>query len=259
MAVLAIEGLSSAPYGSPLLQDIQLQLEAGEVLGLIGPNGSGKSSLLHTIAGGLPAPGESIKLRGCALQDRDPRDRARALSMQTQHASLNFPFTVEDVVLMGRIPHASGIDCDRHVLEDVLAATDTVLLRDRPYTQLSGGEKQRVQLARAVAQVWRAEDAPCRLLLLDEPSSALDLPHQRMVLDLVGTLSASGCAVIVSSHDFNLLAARCHHLLVLQDGHQHSIGSPAEVLTPAMFAEVFGADVLVEQHPRHDNPLVIPL
>ena len=259
MAVLAIDRLSSAPYGQPLLQGIDLQLDAGDVLGMIGPNGSGKSSLLHTIAGGLPADSGTVSLNQTPLGDWDLNSRARALSMQTQHAGLNFPFSVEEVVLMGRIPHASGIRCDREILEEVLSLTDTDYLRDRPYTQLSGGEKQRVQLARAVAQVWRAEDAPCRLLLLDEPNSALDLPHQQMVLDLVARLSSNGCAVVISSHDFNLLALRSDHLLVLQCGQQYSLGTPAEVLTPEMFAEVFSAEVLIEQHPRGETPLVVPL
>lgn len=259
MSVLAIDSLHSAPYGRPLLNGIHLQLEAGQVLGMIGPNGSGKSSLLHSIAGGLPVPPGAIRLGDAPIETWDPTGRARALAMQMQHASLNFPFTVEEVVLMGRIPHASGSNCDRRVLEDVLSLTDTAFLRERPYTQLSGGEKQRVQLARTLAQVWRAEDAPCRLLLLDEPSSALDLPHQRMVLDLVGQLSATGCAVVLSSHDFNLLAPRCDQLLVLQHGRQHSLGPPREVLNPSMFAEVFSAQVVIQQHPHGDTPLVVPL
>jgi iron complex transport system ATP-binding protein len=259
MSVLAIDQLHSAPYGQPLLQGISLELAPGEVVGLLGPNGAGKSSLLHTIAGGLPGGERHVQLGGRPLADWSPLERARRLAMQTQHPSLNFPFSVAEVVLMGRIPHASGRDCDHTILEQVLAGTDTADLARRPYTQLSGGEKQRVQLARCVAQVWRKQDAPCRLLLLDEPSSALDLAHQRMVMDLVNTLSDSGCAVLMASHDVNLLASRCDRLLVLQSGRQHSYGTPADVLTPETFAAVFGAEVLVQPHPRRDTPMVLPL
>lgn len=259
MTVLSVDHLRSAPYGQPLLDGISLQLDAGEVLGLLGPNGAGKSSLLHTIAGGLPGGEQCIRLGGRSAADWSALERARCLAMQTQHPSLNFPFSVADVVLMGRIPHASGHDCDQHILEQVFASTDTAGLARRPYTQLSGGEKQRVQLARCVAQVWREQDAPCRLLLLDEPSSALDLAHQRMVMDLVQTLGDGGCAIIMASHDVNLLASRCDRLLLLQSGRQHSYGTPAEVLTPQMFATVFGAEVLVQLHPRRGTPVVLPL
>lgn len=259
MTVLAVDRLSSAPYGQALLQGISLQLAAGEVLGLLGPNGAGKSSLLHTIAGGLPGGASRILLGGRPQADWAPVEKARALAMQTQHPSLNFPFTVAEVVLMGRIPHASGRDCDEAIVAEVLACTDTAGLASRPYTQLSGGEKQRVQLARCLAQVWRQQDSPCRLLLLDEPSSALDLAHQRMVMELVTTLSGSGCAVVIASHDVNLLASLCTRLLVLQSGRQYSYGTAAEVLTPDMFAAVFQADVQVQSHPRRGTPMVLPL
>lgn len=259
MSVLAVDQLTSAPYGHPLLADIDLQLADGEVLGLLGPNGAGKSSLLHTIAGGLPGGDGHIRLGGRPLATWSPVERARSLAMQTQHPSLNFPFSVAEVVLMGRIPHASGRDCDQQIVNEVLASTDTADLAARPYTQLSGGEKQRVQLARCLTQVWRAQDAPCRLLLLDEPSSALDLAHQHMVMNLVDRLSEGGCAVIMASHDINLLAAHCDRLLVMQRGRQHSYGDVTEVLTPAMFATVFNAEVHVQAHPRRGTPMVVPL
>jgi heme transport system ATP-binding protein len=257
MDLLQVNAASAAPYGEPLLHKIDFRLPAGKVLGLIGPNGCGKSTLLHTIAGGISLDTGSIELQGKPLRAWPQLERARSLAMQVQHAALNFPFTVEEVVLLGRIPHASGASCDHQIVQEVLAATDTLSLCRRPYTQLSGGEKQRVQLARAVAQVWRSEDAPARLLLLDEPNSALDLAHQRMVLDLVARLARDGCAVILATHDFNLLSAHADSLLVLQDGRQHSFGAPPEVISPEMFAQVFGVEVLVQNHPTSGRPMVI--
>ncbi|TGD74689.1 heme ABC transporter ATP-binding protein [Mangrovimicrobium sediminis] len=259
MNALEVSALGAAPYGPPLLHGIDFRLASGEVLGLIGPNGAGKSSLLHCLAGGVGTSGGSIRLAGRELRDWPREARARALAMQTQHASLNFPFTVAEVIQLGRIPHASGRAADRAILEEVLAATDTAALRERRYTQLSGGERQRVQLARAVAQVWRAQDAPTRLLLLDEPSAALDPAHQHMVLDVVARVAAEGCAVVIASHDFNLLAARADHLLVMQDGAQVACGEPATVLTPALFTAVFGIQVQILSHPVSQRPLVVQL
>lgn len=257
MVVLKLDGLGASPWGPPLLHNINLQLEEGQLLALIGPNGAGKSSLLHAVASGLAIDSGEIELDGRSLGDWPHRERARALSLQTQHSALNFPFTVEEVVLLGRIPHHSGSAIDRQILDEVLDATDTTTLRHRLFTQLSGGEKQRVQLARAVAQVWRRVDSNCRLLLLDEPSSALDLSHQRMVLNLVRRLAQSGVAVIISTHDFNLVAAGADQVLVLRQGAQHSCGTPAEVLRPEMFSHVFDVDVLLQTHPENGSPLVI--
>lgn len=257
MSLLTVSRVCAAPYGVPLLQNIEFSLQAGQVLGLIGPNGAGKSTLLHAVAGGVALDSGQVLLNNMPLAGYGREQRARALAMQTQHAALNFPFSVEEVILLGRMPHASGSEMDRSILEEVLRATDTLPLRQRPYTQLSGGEKQRVQLARTLAQLWRAEDSPGRLLLLDEPNSALDLAHQRMVMTRVDELAASGCAVIVATHDFNLLAAHADQLLVLDDGRQHSYGSAESVLTQAMFAEVFQVDVMIERHPASGAPLVI--
>ncbi len=257
MAALIVEGLHAAPYGPALLRDIGFQLEPGEVLGLIGPNGAGKSSLVHCIAGGLPVTRGSIRFAGQDLAQWQAPERARAIAVQTQHSSLNFPFSVEEVILLGRIPHASGRSADLAVLEEVLEATDTASLRRRSYTQLSGGERQRVQLARTVAQVWRREDAGQRLLMLDEPSAALDPAHQRMVLQVVARVAADGCSVIIASHDFNLLASRVDRLLVMREGGQFAFGPPEAVLTPAVFEQVFDIPALVLPHPVSGRPMVV--
>ncbi len=137
MPVLELQGLSAAPWGVPLLRDIELQLRAGELLALIGPNGAGKSSLLHVIAGGHPVSSGAIRLGGRALVEWTREQRARSLALQSQHSALNFPFTVEEVILLGRLPHASGRACDGAILDEVLAATDTAALRRRLFTQLS--------------------------------------------------------------------------------------------------------------------------
>jgi iron complex transport system ATP-binding protein len=257
MGGLKLEEICASPWGKPLLSGIDFELPPGQVLGLIGPNGAGKSSLLHCIAGGIATSAGQLLLDDVPLARLKPLQRARSIAMQVQHSVLNFPFSVEEVILLGRTPHACGHDCDRKILDEVMAATDTSGLRHRPYTQLSGGEKQRVQLARAVAQVWREEDAAQRLLLLDEPNSALDLSHQQMVLELIRQLAGSGCAVVLASHDFNLLSPNADQLLVLQRGRQVAHGRPSEVLTSAMFSEVFAVQVHIEPHPRNGAPQVM--
>ena len=257
MTTLSIQSLYAAPYGTPLLENIDLELEAGQVLGVIGPNGAGKSSLLHCIAGGLPAKSGRILFDGSSLDALTSQRRARCTAMQVQHSALNFPFSVEEVILLGRTPHASGQRRDRLILDEVMLATDTADLAHRPYTQLSGGEKQRVQLARAVAQVWREEDASHRLLLLDEPNSALDLSPQRMVLEVVRQMAATGCTVLMATHDFNLLSPHADRLLVMQNGKQYGYGTPEEVLRARMFKEVFAVDVSIQQRPGSMAPLVI--
>ncbi len=161
-------------------------------------------------------------------------------------------------MLLGRTPHQTGIEEDRSVAERSMAATDVLGLRHRPYTQLSGGEKQRVQLARVLAQA----DAPIgssRLLLLDEPTAALDLQHQRLVASVLRSLGDEGCAIVIVMHDFNLLGAIADQLLVLRAGGVAAQGTAKDVMTPDIFARVFDVEVVVSAHPVTGRPLVITL
>ncbi len=255
--VLEILSGGAAPWGRPLLHDIVLSLPPGCILGVLGPNGAGKSTLLHTLAGGLPLSGGELSLGGKPLADWDRLRRARALSLLAQAAPLNFPFAVEEVVQLGRIPHQSGAATDRQIVTEVMAATDTRALSGRLYTTLSGGEKQRVQLARAMAQVWRSKDSDPRLLLLDEPTSALDPAHQQLTLQCIRSLASSGCAVVLVMHDFNRVAEIADQITVLDGGRQVITDTPQAVLTSAMFSSVFGVSTQIETHPVSGRPLVI--
>jgi heme transport system ATP-binding protein len=258
MALLDVAGLGAAPWGRPLLEAIDFQLAAGEILAVIGPNGAGKSSLLHTLAGGIPASTGSIRLQGRPLAHWPRLARARALALLPQQSPLAFPFSVEEVIQLGRSPHATGAAEDRAVLAAVMQATDTASLRQRLYTQLSGGERQRVQLARVLAQLWRPADSPVRLLLLDEPNSGLDLKHQQLMATTVSRLAAGGCAVVLIAHDFNFAARLAQRILVLQGGRQVALGTPAQVLTRDLFREVFEVDLQLGAHPDGGAPLVLP-
>lgn len=254
---VSLRDVAAAPWGQPLLHGVTLAVQPGAVLGILGPNGAGKSSLLHVIGGDIPATAGQLELGGQSLAGVKLRDRARSVAMLGQNTVLNFPFTVEEVVLLARIPHRSGAARDREIVAEVMTATDTECLRGRHYTALSGGEKQRVQLARALAQVWRAEDSRVRVLLLDEPTSALDPAHQQLVTCCVRRLAGEGCAVVVVMHDFNRLAELADEITVLANGRQVATGAPDAVLTPDMFASVFDVSILIERHPVSGLPLVV--
>jgi iron complex transport system ATP-binding protein len=254
---LALQSACAAPWGDELLSGIDFTLQPGQVMAILGPNGAGKTSLLNLLCGSVSPSAGALQLGGRPLAEWPVQQRARAMAVLPQQSSLNFPYTVEEVILLGRTPHGSGAAADRNVLDEVLQATDTGALRNRIYTQLSGGEKQRVQLARVFAQVWRAQDSDVRLLLLDEPTSALDLAHQQLIMASVGQLATQGCAVVMVLHDFNLAARYTDLCLVLDNGRQWQYGSPAQVLTPGMFRDVFGVKVTVTQHPDINVPLVI--
>ena len=255
MNVLVLDDASAAPWGPPLLEHISLALEPGQILGLAGPNGAGKSSLLRLIAGDIPLAGGQLLLGGRRHGEWQRRCLARQLAYLPQLSLLNFPYTVEEVVALGRIPHDTGASVDREIVSRVMAATDTSHLQDRLYTRLSGGERQRVQLARVFSQIW--DGGPGGLLLLDEPTTALDLSHQQLVLDAVRHLAAGGCAVVLAIHDLNLVAGQADRIAVLRRGSLAACGAPAEVFTEQLFRDVFDIEVLIRPHPERQQPLVI--
>lgn len=255
--VISLTSVSAAPWGEELLSGIDFQLERGQVLGILGPNGAGKTSLLNVLCGSVHLSSGELRLGDKALTDWPVRARACAQAVLPQQSSLNFPYTVEEVILLGRTPHSSGSAVDAQILNETLKATDTDDLRHRIYTQLSGGEKQRVQLARVFAQLWRPQDSDVRVLLLDEPTSALDLSHQQLIMASIRELAAQGCAVAMVLHDFNLAARYTDLCLVLHQGQQQVCGTPSDVLTPEMFRRVFDVEVTVTEHPAGGLPLVI--
>ncbi|MGI5425405.1 heme ABC transporter ATP-binding protein [Streptomyces sp. CA-179760] len=238
-----------------VLRGVDLTVRAGEVLALVGPNGAGKSTLLSALAADAPAAEGEVRVHGRPAADWPAPDLALRRAVLPQSAALSFPFTVEEVVRMGRAPHAastatSPADDDRAVAE-AMAATEVAGFASRPFSALSGGERARVALARVLAQ-----RAP--LLLLDEPTAALDLRHQELVLRLCRSRAHAGDAVVVVVHDLGLAAAYAHRVALLCAGRVAADGPPSEVLTEELLSEVYDQPVEVFPHPRAGALLVVP-
>ncbi len=253
--MLRVENLAVKRGPCTVLAEVDLTLQPGEVLGVLGPNGAGKSTLLGALSGELPAAQGQVWLGQQALADWEPTARAQRLAVLPQTSTLNFAFSVEAVVGMGRLPHASGQQRDAQIVAEALAAADASHLAGRSYLALSGGERQRVHLARVLAQLWPG--AAGQVLLLDEPTSMLDPLHQHTTLQAVRRFAEQGAAVLVIVHDLNLAARYCDRLLLLRQGRPYALGSPEQVLRAEPLHAVFGLEVLVQQHPERGHPLII--
>ena len=243
--------------GTPVLDQVDLRLEAGRMIGVIGPNGAGKSTLVKLLSRLLtPAQGH-VRLNGHSLTRWRPADLARVLAVVPQSPELPPTFTVWELVLMGRTPYMGWVgqesERDRIVARQAMEETGTYHLADRLISQLSGGERQRVVIARALAQ-------EPRVLLLDEPTAHLDINHQIETLSLIARLVMEReLAALAIFHDLNLAAQYCEELVLLDRGQIAAQGAPHDVLTPPMLRQVYGAEVIVGAHPQNGLPVVFPV
>nr|WP_254368187.1 heme ABC transporter ATP-binding protein [Paracoccus sp. Z118] len=226
-----------------VLSGIDLIARAGEVTAIIGPNGSGKTTLMRAITGELPSSGE-LSLNGRDIRSAPTRLMATMRAVLAQSTPLSFPFTVAEIVGLGA--EAGGETNARPVIGRALERVDLAGYGARLFQQLSGGEQQRVHLARVLAQAGSATgpDGP-RWLLLDEPVSSLDIGHQLMVMRLARAFASEGGGVVAVLHDLNLTAAHVDHVLLLQCGRVAASGAPAEVLTAPRLSVVYGCDLQV--------------
>jgi len=254
---LVAAGISLTLTGARLLDGIDLEIHPGQVTAVLGPNGAGKTSLLRLLSGELASDSGAVTLSGRPLAEWGHAERARSLAVLPQQSLLDFPFTAEEVVMLGRTPHATGAAMDREIVTRALKAVDLDYLARRDYTRLSGGEKQRVHLARVLAQIWDEERWTPRYLLLDEPTASFDLAHQRMTLDIVRDLAAQGVGVLMVLHDLNLAARCADQMVLMRCGTIAFSGDPEDVLTVAAIRDVFQVDVSIDRHPQHGGPLVI--
>jgi iron complex transport system ATP-binding protein len=237
-----------------ILSDINLTIAKGSFTGIIGPNGSGKTTLLKCLVKLLaPAAGE-IRLAGQKLAVLSTREIARMVGVVPQKWEASFPFKVEELVLMGRFPHLKHFHpentLDYQIAAEAMDLTQTLHLKDRPVTELSGGELQRVIIAQALAQ------SP-RILLLDEPTGALDIHHQLEILEVIKTLlEKRELTVVAVLHDLNLASHFCNQLVLLQQGLIFTTGTPETVLTETNLEQVYGTKVRISMDPITTKPFV---
>ena len=252
MSVLAARGLSVVLDGHRILTDVDLDVAAGELLALVGPNGAGKSTLLAVLAGDIAPATGSVTLEGRDLHDHPARELARHRAVQVQKQGLAFGFRVHEVVRMGRSPwhRTAREDDDDRVVAESMARADVADLAERMFPTLSGGEQARASFARLIAQ-----ETP--VLMLDEPTAALDIRHQETLLAEARRAAAAGAAVVVVLHDLSLAAAYADRVCVLSHGAVRADGPPADVLTPALLSEVYAHPVDVIEH--DGNLLVVPV
>lgn len=239
--------------GRRILHGVDVEARAGEVVALVGPNGAGKSTLLGVLSGDVALAGGGVEVDGRALDDWSHHELALRRAVLPQQVAVSFPFRVVDVVRMGRAPWAGtpADERDDEVVLRCLQLTDTVHLAGRSFPTLSGGERARVALARALAQ-----DA--QVLLLDEPTAALDLHHQELVLEVGRARADAGDAVVVVLHDLGLAAAHADRVVIVSGGSVVADGPPTEVLTPDRLSAVYHHDVEVLAHPETGALLVLP-
>lgn len=241
---LNIERLRWSVDARRIIEDVRLTVDTGAFVGLLGPNGSGKSTLLRCIYRGLKPETGTISLDGADLLAMPPRDAARRMAVVLQETPVQFDFTVQEMVLMGRTPHKSAFDPDTNddwdIVADALAQVDMLDFWERSYGTLSGGEKQRVLIARALAQ-----QSP--FLVLDEPTNHLDIRYQLEILDIISELPVTTLAAL---HDLNLAALYCDRLYVLSEGRVVASGAPDAVVTADLISEVYGVRANVATDPR---------
>lgn len=248
---LQVHGVGYRIGAATLLSDVGFEAASGELLALVGPNGAGKSTMLSLLAGDLAPTEGRIHLFDRSPQDWSALELARRRSVMTQHHSQAFSFTVEEMVRMGRAPYPVS-ERDPGIVRSALAATDVLHLGTRDVTTLSGGEMARTVFARVLTQ-------QARIVLLDEPTAALDLKHQEALLQQARALADAGACVVVVLHDLSLAARYCDAIAMFSRGHLVAMGAPGTVLTAPRITEVYGQNVEIIAHPRSGRPLVIPV
>jgi iron complex transport system ATP-binding protein len=253
----AYRGGPATAAGADVLHDVSVRITPGAIVGLIGPNGSGKTTLLRLLSGTQTPTRGTVSIDGAPLSSFSRRHLARRIAVVPQETHPSFDFSVLEIVLMGRYPHLGPFELegagDVAIARDALAATATLPLETRLFAELSGGEKQRVVIASALAQ-------SASLLLLDEPTAALDLGFQLEIAGLLARLNRErGVTMVVATHDLNLAAALCTELVLLKAGRVLAHGPTDAVLTAAHVRSLYGVEADVSRHPRAGHLTVVPL
>ena len=253
MMSLEVQGVSVALRGQPILKSVSLVAKVGLCIGVVGPNGSGKSTAMKVLAGLLDPDEGTVRIQGRKLSDWTRPELARHLAYLPQNGEVHWPLKVRAVVALGRLPHATfgaARALDEAAIADAMARCDVVHLAHRPISSLSGGERARVMLARALATGGR-------VILADEPFAQLDPQHQIHAMEVLKAEAASGATVVVVLHDLALAARYCDRVAVMSEGALAAEGLPRDVLSSDLLRSVFGVDAFISEH--QGSPLVLPL
>ena len=253
-SLLTIDNVSFSYDGvTRQVSDVSMQLQPGKMVGVIGPNGAGKSTLLKAAAGLLKISSGKVEINGQNLNSMTRREVAVELGYLPQHVNIVSGYTVEQVVEMGRYCHLKGFGFtsahDREIVEWSMKEAEVLNFRSRDIAQLSGGEQQRALLGSVLAQ-------EPNILLLDEPTTGLDLHHQGAFFALLARQARAGKAVMVVTHDLNLAAKYCDELVLLCCGEKLAAGTPDEVITAEYISQAYNEEIIISKHPTSGRPLV---
>lgn len=252
--LLETEGVAFAYGSKTVLDDVSIQVEEGDFLGIIGPNGSGKTTLLKVLNGVAEPSKGRVLFRRKPIRTFPGKELARSMGVVAQEYAFSYPFTVREIVLMGRYAHMSHLGFESsHDMEVALrsmCSTDTEHLADRKFHELSGGERQRVIIARALAQ-------EPQIILFDEPTAFLDIRHQIEFFDFIWELNRNtGVTIVAVSHDINLAAQYCEKMILVSNGRVFKMGRPDEVVTEDSVFQVYGKRVLLDRNPLTGRPRI---
>jgi iron complex transport system ATP-binding protein len=250
--MLVARGVTVNVSGKTLLRNVDLNLAPGRVVGVVGPNGAGKSTLLKAMTGERAMSSGDIELDGRSLSQWPARELAQRRAVLAQSIEVVFPFLASEIVALGMRSTLTAAEQGAFV-QRALAAVDMSAMAGRIYGTLSGGEKQRVQLARVLAQVWTCG---CTYLMLDEPTSSLDLSHQLLILRLAREHADNGGGVLMILHDLNLASMAADEIVALRDGHRIAAGAPGDVMTNDLIGALYGVEARVRGVP--EGPFLLP-
>ncbi len=258
--MLTAENISLKIGNKKILKDISFQANPGEILAIVGANGAGKSSLLKILSGELMASQGIIKLENKLLHAYSKKELAKKRAVLAQSFSLNLSFPSKEVVMMGRYPHFNEIPAalDHQIVYETMTQSGVLHLKDHLYTTLSGGEKQRIQLARVLSQIWDKSIRSSKYLFLDEPVSSLDLLHQHKTLEIARSMKEKGYTIIAVLHDLNLASQYADKIMMLKEGQIVAHGNTETILTEENIRDVFGLSVSIIHHADFNYPVVIP-
>jgi len=255
--MIEANGISYSVRGRRLLEEVSVTLKTGRLVAVVGPNGAGKSTLLKMLTRELLPEKGTVKLDGRNMTAYTYLDLARKRAVLTQQNKLSLPFEVQEVVMMGRYPFHKNApeERDYEIVTECLRNVGMLSFASRIFTTLSGGEQQRVQLAKSLAQIWGTENA---FLFLDEPTNGMDLLHQYHALDIARQLADRGAGVVAVLHDLNMTLQYADEVLLMQNGRVRMSGTPAEVLTAANIEDVFSVPVRLMNLPGSEGNIIVP-